>query len=80
MTGNAGSTRNDLGERSDGIRNDLGERSDGTRNGGDVVAETLTALGVSHVFGIPGQNALGLFDAIRRSELTFVSSRVENNS
>ncbi|MGE0217497.1 thiamine pyrophosphate-binding protein, partial [Mycolicibacterium sp.] len=42
--------------------------------------ETLTALGVSHVFGIPGQNALGLFDAIRRSELTFVSSRVENNS
>lgn len=50
------------------------------RNGGDVVVETLTALGVSHVFGIPGQNALGLFDAIRRSDLTFVSSRVENNS
>lgn len=50
------------------------------RNGGDVVVETLTALGVSHVFGIPGQNALGLFDAIRRSPLTFVSSRVENNS
>ncbi|WP_170981099.1 thiamine pyrophosphate-binding protein [Mycolicibacterium sp. CR10] len=51
-----------------------------TRNGGDVVVETLTALGVSHVFGIPGQHALGLFDAIRRSDLTFVSSRVENNS
>lgn len=50
------------------------------RNGGDLVVETLTALGVSHVFGIPGQNALGLFDAIRRSDLTFVSSRVENNS
>jgi len=55
----------------------LGDRP---RNGGDVVVETLTALGVSHVFGIPGQNALGLFDAIRRSDLTFVSSRVENNS
>ncbi|MBB2988864.1 acetolactate synthase-1/2/3 large subunit [Mycolicibacterium iranicum] len=54
--------------------------SDGGRNGGDVVVETLTALGVSHVFGIPGQNALALFDAIRRSDLTFVSSRVENNS
>jgi acetolactate synthase-1/2/3 large subunit len=52
----------------------------GGRNGGDVVVETLTALGVSHVFGIPGQNALGLFDAIRRSKLTFISSRVENNS
>lgn len=51
-----------------------------TRNGGDVVVETLAALGVSHVFGIPGQHALGLFDAIRRSSLTFVSSRVENNS
>jgi acetolactate synthase I/II/III large subunit len=50
------------------------------RNGGDLVVESLTALGVSHVFGIPGQNALGLFDAIRRSDLRFVSSRVENNS
>ena len=56
------------------------ETGDMTRNGGDVVVETLTALGVSHVFGIPGQHALGLFDAIRRSDLTFVSSRVENNS
>src|SRR6476646_11695103 len=50
------------------------------RNGGDLVVETLMALGVSHVFGIPGQHALGLFDAIRRSDLRFVSSRVENNS
>ena len=50
------------------------------RNGGDVVVETLTALGVTHVFGIPGQHALGLFDAIRRSDLEFVSSRVANNS
>ena len=54
--------------------------ADHDRNGGDVVVETLTALGVSHVFGIPGQHALGLFDAIRRSDLRFVSSRVENNS
>ncbi|WP_345761802.1 thiamine pyrophosphate-binding protein [Diaminobutyricibacter sp. McL0608] len=50
------------------------------RTGGDVVIETLTALGARHVFGIPGQHALGLFDALRRSPLTFVSSRVENNS
>ena len=50
------------------------------RTGGDVVVETLTALGARHVFGIPGQHALGLFDALRRSPLTFVSSRVENNS
>lgn len=50
------------------------------RNGGDVTVESLTALGATQVFGIPGQHALGLFDAIRRSDLSFVSSRVENNS
>lgn len=57
-----------------------GAAGEHVRNGGDVVVETLEALGVSHVFGIPGQHALGLFDAIRRSDLRFVSSRVENNS
>ncbi len=50
------------------------------RNGGDVVVETLTALGATTVFGIPGQHALGLFDALRRSDLRFISSRVENNA
>ncbi|MDR4533813.1 thiamine pyrophosphate-binding protein [Glutamicibacter sp. PS] len=50
------------------------------RNGGDLVVETLSALGAKTVFGIPGQHALGLFDALSRSELQFISSRVENNS
>ncbi|WP_018133924.1 thiamine pyrophosphate-binding protein [Acaricomes phytoseiuli] len=50
------------------------------RNGGDLVVETLAALGARTVFGIPGQHALGLFDALGRSELNFISSRVENNS
>ncbi|MCU1572198.1 MAG: acetolactate synthase [Micrococcaceae bacterium] len=50
------------------------------RNGGDLVVETLAALGARTVFGIPGQHALGLFDALSRSSLHFVSSRVENNS
>ena len=50
------------------------------RNGGDLVVETLRALGARHVFGIPGQHALGLFDALRRTDLRFVSSRVENNA
>ncbi|WP_051298739.1 thiamine pyrophosphate-binding protein [Arthrobacter castelli] len=52
----------------------------GKRNGGDLVVETLTALGADTVFGIPGQHALGLFDAMGRGSLHFVSSRVENNS
>lgn len=50
------------------------------RNGGDLVVETLEALGAKTVFGIPGQHALGLFDAMGRGNLKFVSSRVENNS
>ena len=52
----------------------------GVRNGGDLVVETLSALGATTVFGIPGQHALGLFDALSRSDLRFISSRVENNS
>jgi acetolactate synthase-1/2/3 large subunit len=52
----------------------------GQRNGGDLVVETLEALGARTVFGIPGQHALGLFDAMGRGNLHFVSSRVENNS
>ena len=50
------------------------------RNGGDVVVDTLTALDIKDVFGIPGQHALGLFDALSRSPLNFYSSRVENNA
>ncbi|WP_407552980.1 thiamine pyrophosphate-binding protein [Streptomyces sp. Pv4-95] len=50
------------------------------RNGGDLVMESLTALGASTVFGLPGQHALGVFDALRRSELRYVGLRVENNA
>ena len=50
------------------------------RNGGDLVVETLTALGADTIFGLPGQHALGLFDALRRGPLTLVASRTENNA
>ncbi|MBA6437671.1 thiamine pyrophosphate-binding protein [Streptomyces sp. GMR22] len=50
------------------------------RHGGDLVVESLTALGASTVFGLPGQHALGAFDALRRSGLTYVGLRVENNA
>lgn len=50
------------------------------RIGGDIVVETLHALGADTVFGLPGQHALGLFEALRRTDdLRVVSSRVENN-
>jgi len=51
-----------------------------TRIGGDVVVETLRALGADTVFGLPGQHALGLFEALRRAgDLRLISARVENN-
>lgn len=50
------------------------------RLGGDLVLETIQALGGRHVVGLPGQHALGLFDAIRRSDLHYLSSRIENNA
>ncbi|MYT71435.1 MULTISPECIES: thiamine pyrophosphate-binding protein [unclassified Streptomyces] len=50
------------------------------RTGGDLVVETLAGLGASTVFGLPGQHALGLFDALRRSDLRYVGLRVENNA
>lgn len=51
-----------------------------TRNGGDLVVETLTALGAETIFGLPGQHALGLFDALSRGPLRLVAFRTENNA
>lgn len=50
------------------------------RSGGDLVVETLAALGATTVFGLPGQHALGVFDALRRSDLRYIGLRMENNA
>ncbi|MFF0432013.1 thiamine pyrophosphate-binding protein [Streptomyces sp. NPDC004327] len=50
------------------------------RTGGDLVVETLAGLGATTVFGLPGQHALGMFDALRRGGLRYVGLRVENNA
>jgi acetolactate synthase-1/2/3 large subunit len=50
------------------------------RTGGDLVVETLAGLGATTVFGLPGQHALGMFDALRRSDLRYVGLRMENNA
>ncbi|QDY76844.1 thiamine pyrophosphate-binding protein [Streptomyces qinzhouensis] len=50
------------------------------RTGGDLVVETLQGLGATTVFGLPGQHALGMFDALRRSSLSYIGLRVENNA
>jgi acetolactate synthase-1/2/3 large subunit len=51
--------------------------SEGARTGGDIVIESLAALGASTVFGIPGQHALGTFAALSRSDLRYVGLRTE---
>ncbi|MFF8971426.1 thiamine pyrophosphate-binding protein [Streptomyces sp. NPDC014995] len=50
------------------------------RSGADLVVETLAGLGATTVFGLPGQHALGVFDALRRSDLRYIGLRVENNA
>ncbi|MFI7295513.1 thiamine pyrophosphate-binding protein [Streptomyces sp. NPDC050121] len=50
------------------------------RTGGDLVVETLSGLGATTVFGLPGQHALAMFDALRRSSLRYIGLRVENNA
>ncbi|MFJ4692047.1 thiamine pyrophosphate-binding protein [Streptomyces sp. NPDC088766] len=50
------------------------------RTGGDLVVETLAGLGATTVFGLPGQHALGVFDALRRSDLRYIGLRMENNA
>ncbi len=47
------------------------------RRGGDLVVETLAALGATTVFGEPGQHALGLFDALSHSSLRYAGFRNE---
>ncbi len=49
--------------------------------GGDLVAESLVVGGVTHTFGGPGEQWLGILDAIgRREELRFVSTRHEGGA
>ena len=50
------------------------------RIGGDLVVESLAALGADTVFGEPGQHALGMFDALARSGLRYAGFRTELNA
>ncbi|MGW1012648.1 thiamine pyrophosphate-binding protein [Streptomyces termitum] len=50
------------------------------RTGGDLVIETLSGLGATTVFGLPGQHVPGLSDALRRSSLRHVGLRTETGA
>jgi acetolactate synthase-1/2/3 large subunit len=51
-----------------------------TRIGGDVVAESLRALGAEVVFGLPGVHALPIWDGLRASGLRVLGFRQELNA
>src|SRR5262249_15064283 len=49
-----------------------------TVTGGELVVDTLRALGVTHVFGIPGGQTLAIMDAILdHGDIEFVTTRPE---
>ena len=48
-----------------------------TRIGGHLVVESLESLGAEIVFGLPGIHALGIWEALRTSELRAIGMRTE---
>jgi acetolactate synthase-1/2/3 large subunit len=48
-----------------------------TRIGGHLVVESLESLGAEVVFGLPGIHALGIWEALRTSELRAIGMRTE---
>src|SRR4051812_37029827 len=67
--------------RGDGVWVALSDEVPHERTVTDVMAETMVAWGVKHVFGMVGHSNLGLADALRRQEeagrLTYIGNRHE---
>lgn len=67
--------------RDDGVYVEIAQPAPHVRTVGDVVAETMVAWGVTHVFGMVGHSNLGFADALRRQEeagnLTYIGIRHE---
>src|SRR3954466_2783837 len=55
-------------QRDDGVWVGLADEAPHERTVTDVMAETMVAWGVKHVFGMVGHSNLGLADALRRLE------------
>jgi acetolactate synthase-1/2/3 large subunit len=61
-----------------GQQDGVGLAAGATATGGELVVDTLRALGVQHVFGIPGGQTLAITDAILdRADIAFVTTRHE---
>ena len=51
--------------------------SNKTKNTAEVLVECLEAEGVSHIFGVPGEENLVFLEAVRNSKITFITTRHE---
>ncbi|MES3031693.1 MAG: acetolactate synthase large subunit [Patescibacteria group bacterium] len=47
------------------------------RNTAEVLVECLEANGVSYIFGVPGEENLTFLEAVRKSKITFITTRHE---
>ncbi|MSU44610.1 acetolactate synthase large subunit [Candidatus Nomurabacteria bacterium] len=50
---------------------------DKAKNTAEVLVGCLEAHGVSHIFGVAGEETLALLEAIRKSKITFITTRHE---
>jgi len=48
-----------------------------TKNTAEVLVECLEAHGVEYIFGVPGEENLTFLDAVRKSKITFITTRHE---
>jgi thiamine pyrophosphate-dependent acetolactate synthase large subunit-like protein/nitrite reductase/ring-hydroxylating ferredoxin subunit len=76
-----GAARFEVAERPDGVYVRLPAVAARGRTVADVLVETLTGFGITHVFGMVGHSNLGFADAMRRAEqrgeLTYIGIRHE---
>jgi len=49
-------------------------------NGNELICASLERLGSTHVFGVPGTQSLGLFEALRKSRLRTVAATSESSA
>ncbi len=49
-------------------------------NGNELICAALERLGIAHVFGVPGTQSLGLFEALRKSSLRTIAATSESSA
>ena len=50
------------------------------KNTAEVFVECLEAEGVAYIFGVPGEENLAFLEAIRKSKITFITTRSEQGA